>query len=114
MSLRFFFQAEDGIRDPLVTGVQTCALPIYPRFCISRAGRASRRRTDDSLVAWERSNARHVTLSSAAKRPCAPADLVDGEAVFAQNDFAWRGRAEALDAQQVTRVADIAVPPLPR
>src|SRR5438105_9076507 len=25
----FFFQAEDGIRDPLVTGVQTCALPIF-------------------------------------------------------------------------------------
>src|SRR5947208_8894356 len=25
---RFFFQAEDGIRDDLVTGVQTCALPI--------------------------------------------------------------------------------------
>src|SRR2546425_4378407 len=27
--LFFFFQAEDGIRDKLVTGVQTCALPIY-------------------------------------------------------------------------------------
>src|SRR5690606_40484967 len=26
---RFFFQAEDGIRDFHVTGVQTCALPIY-------------------------------------------------------------------------------------
>src|SRR5229473_6471481 len=26
----FFFQAEDGIRDKLVTGVQTCALPILP------------------------------------------------------------------------------------
>src|SRR5207249_8768211 len=26
--LRFFFQAEDGIRDRNVTGVQTCALPI--------------------------------------------------------------------------------------
>src|SRR5258708_19787997 len=26
----FFFQAEDGIRDDLVTGVQTCALPILP------------------------------------------------------------------------------------
>src|SRR5437016_9871703 len=26
----FFFQAEDGIRDWSVTGVQTCALPIYP------------------------------------------------------------------------------------
>src|SRR5256884_2141497 len=25
---RFFFQAEDGIRDVAVTGVQTCALPI--------------------------------------------------------------------------------------
>src|SRR5688500_20323853 len=25
----FFFQAEDGIRDYKVTGVQTCALPIY-------------------------------------------------------------------------------------
>src|SRR5690625_7439604 len=27
-SMRFFFQAEDGIRDGHVTGVQTCALPI--------------------------------------------------------------------------------------
>src|SRR5690625_6893296 len=26
----FFFQAEDGIRDGHVTGVQTCALPICP------------------------------------------------------------------------------------
>src|SRR5580692_7874877 len=31
----FFFQAEDGIRDLTVTGVQTCALPI-----LSRAGHA--------------------------------------------------------------------------
>src|SRR2546425_11788127 len=28
----FFFQAEDGIRDKLVTGVQTCALPILATF----------------------------------------------------------------------------------
>src|SRR5947207_15322544 len=27
--LFFFFQAEDGIRDHCVTGVQTCALPIF-------------------------------------------------------------------------------------
>src|SRR5207248_8174805 len=32
----FFFQAEDGIRDRTVTGVQTCALPICRR--IARAG----------------------------------------------------------------------------
>src|SRR5437016_8460628 len=29
----FFFQAEDGIRDWSVTGVQTCALPIYVARC---------------------------------------------------------------------------------
>src|SRR5437868_15350221 len=29
MRVLFFFQAEDGIRDRNVTGVQTCALPIY-------------------------------------------------------------------------------------
>src|SRR5687767_12506335 len=34
----FFFQAEDGIRDKLVTGVQTCALPIWRR---SRRGVAT-------------------------------------------------------------------------
>src|SRR5207245_6590761 len=31
-SLIFFFQAEDGIRDATVTGVQTCALPICLLF----------------------------------------------------------------------------------
>src|SRR2546430_3494656 len=30
--LFFFFQAEDGIRDLTVTGVQTCALPIFLRM----------------------------------------------------------------------------------
>src|SRR5205807_4205990 len=30
----FFFQAEDGIRDYKVTGVQTCALPICQTSCI--------------------------------------------------------------------------------
>src|SRR5437763_1059469 len=43
--LVFFFQAEDGIRDTSVTGVQTCALPIwspcpswraFPRFAATR------------------------------------------------------------------------------
>src|SRR6266540_343723 len=35
----FFFQAEDGIRDRDVTGVQTCALPIWPstRCSVSRS-----------------------------------------------------------------------------
>src|SRR5205085_5137113 len=35
----FFFQAEDGIRYLTVTGVQTCALPIWPRFEYANVGR---------------------------------------------------------------------------
>src|SRR5687767_1224357 len=39
----FFFQAEDGIRDKLVTGVQTCALPIFePRRVEPREHRHAR------------------------------------------------------------------------
>src|SRR2546430_10755601 len=52
----FFFQAEDGIRDLTVTGVQTCALPISPkrlvtwrRAIIARA--AGLRRDDTGVVA---------------------------------------------------------------
>src|SRR5687768_17792355 len=42
----FFFQAEDGIRDVAVTGVQTCALPISAELRELRAGdeRAQQRR----------------------------------------------------------------------
>src|SRR5207249_6020753 len=46
----FFFQAEDGIRDRNVTGVQTCALPISlimlspSRIVTTRRGSGSRRR----------------------------------------------------------------------
>ena len=41
--VNFFFQAEDGIRDIGVTGVQTCALPIYERskFQLRNLGRAA-------------------------------------------------------------------------
>src|SRR5437762_5174637 len=39
----FFFQAEDGIRDTSVTGVQTCALPIYRRCAGPRPATARSR-----------------------------------------------------------------------
>src|SRR5207245_6289838 len=44
----FFFQAEDGIRDATVTGVQTCALPISRLGHFNRL-RQHRRATDDEL-----------------------------------------------------------------
>src|SRR2546430_13210763 len=45
----FFFQAEDGIRDLTVTGVQTCALPISPR-----RWRAPKRLGPSSSHRWRR------------------------------------------------------------
>src|ERR1022692_230184 len=41
--LFFFFQAEDGIRDYKVTGVQMCALPIYIPACPPGAAFSARR-----------------------------------------------------------------------
>src|SRR5205807_4026129 len=41
MLLYFFFQAEDGIRDYKVTGVQTCALPIFLTHSVNEGIRAS-------------------------------------------------------------------------
>src|SRR5256886_9176320 len=54
--LSFFFQAEDGIRDLTVTGVQTCALPIYVD--------QNRLLLDDAKTVWEEvgSGGEHVTL----------------------------------------------------
>src|SRR5256885_13110964 len=46
LSMCFFFQAEDGIRDYKVTGVQTCALPISST--IARDVTA-RKRTQEAL-----------------------------------------------------------------
>src|SRR2546427_6181600 len=45
MTFFFFFQAEDGIRDLTVTGVQTCALPICLRL-LSRGIERLRALTD--------------------------------------------------------------------
>src|SRR5205823_12175653 len=41
INLYFLFQAEDGIRDKLVTGVQTCALPILSAIIFSTRGRSA-------------------------------------------------------------------------
>src|SRR5437870_11241693 len=60
----FFFQAEDGIRDGHVTGVQTCALPIYGILPVARAvagrcvyglrGRSLRGRSGIAIFVWVR------------------------------------------------------------
>src|SRR5437879_3184324 len=56
----FFFQAEDGIRDTSVTGVQTCALPISPPTRRDRTGVARRR--------WSAPRGRPGRTPAAARR----------------------------------------------
>src|SRR2546430_12576221 len=58
MSNIFFFQAEDGIRDLTVTGVQTCALPISPMSC--RAIRMASRSAAATARAGVRQPARPI------------------------------------------------------
>src|SRR5438552_18202419 len=64
---RFFFQAEDGIRDDLVTGVQTCALPIWSnphpptKASVFRVGRTPAQAAQaDSIFTNGRSEERRV------------------------------------------------------
>src|SRR5207249_5758466 len=45
----FFFQAEDGIRDRNVTGVQTCALPIYALIAKEAAQQVQFNLTDKGI-----------------------------------------------------------------
>src|SRR5699024_11354803 len=49
-----FFQAEDGIRDRNVTGVQTCALPIYGKKVLLAAGDTFRAGAIEQLEEWAR------------------------------------------------------------
>src|SRR5690348_17646670 len=59
----FFFQAEDGIRDGRVTGVQTCALPILPAGVVSL-----------NRLTWT-SNAMCATGDTMVSRPRNPSPL---------------------------------------
>src|SRR5258707_8181781 len=53
IKIHFFFQAEDGIRDIGVTGVQTCALPIWIHFVVLMGGQLrfgmQRTASDDAI-----------------------------------------------------------------
>src|SRR5690606_39795244 len=78
----FFFQAEDGIRDFHVTGVQTCALPISPENGVCRLASSPANR-----VPVQRTGATDAT---------APARLPCGRAVSTS-----RGRRSRTEERRV-------------
>src|SRR5437764_6818587 len=67
--LPLFFQAEDGIRDTSVTGVQTCALPIYCRR------ESTRRREDTKIGPMKPHTAAAERRQARCSRSCASASI---------------------------------------
>src|SRR5207244_10569155 len=81
----FFFQAEDGIRDDLVTGVQTCALPIFLDF--RPIGRLSHREKE---TRWRDAGIRRDSCGLTG-RP----GMADGVKMFS-----WAGFGSVSDAKR--------------
>src|SRR5206468_6519802 len=97
----FFFQAEDGIRDLIVTGVQTCALPISLGKC--RKTRAIR--SGDSLFCerglWRRVNRECVDEQLQSRRIAAIRVTRHTPSIFRRSNSASRrsqiGRASCRE-----------------
>src|SRR5229473_6765078 len=97
----FFFQAEDGIRDKLVTGVQTCALPILGE-------ETGLRRRAESLAgllvvgeAGRHGGERDRKIGAVAG---ADADGAEGAGLRTEID-AWRHRIVVVAEQIVEKIA---------
>src|SRR2546430_4030332 len=103
----FFFQAEDGIRDLTVTGVQTCALPICRRWgaCSPPARVPPRCRRDPDAAAPPRRPARRA--SSAARR--ARARRAGGRAAPRANAATRSWRAALPPGGELRQEAHVAV-----
>src|SRR5258708_18934305 len=87
----FFFQAEDGIRDDLVTGVQTCALPILAASC-ARRKRAAATNFIARVICWvffteriRRRKSRSVAMLRCCDPLCVSGYLGDSHVFRCQN-----------------------------
>src|SRR5436305_14374405 len=97
----FFFQAEDGIRDADVTGVQTCALPIWRVFTRQRllewetaaeaeAG-VAKRTPVDAYLNWM------PVIAKIGRASCRERGSVsEGGAALTKKKIEWRGAAREL------------------
>src|SRR5207244_6884039 len=92
----FFFQAEDGIRDDLVTGVQTCALPISAPTAQHRFGMRMARAAEGAALAR---GGRRRTHTPAVRRGLVPrmasaAASTDGTSKIGRASWRERGWME--------------------
>src|SRR5690606_39701218 len=107
----FFFQAEDGIRDFHVTGVQTCALPISPSWLAPATGRGTaegdRRRggADAWRMAGPVCRGRGVAGSDVRQRHAADRGRIDGGRRGAWTAAARRTPAHPLEGFRSRRLA---------
>src|SRR3989441_12469597 len=99
----FFFQAEDGIRDKLVTGVQTCALPIcacrrenWEALLCARLGACGAGRHCRNRRLVYSAGGRHKFASAAA--PPHPLQIVDANCScgVVASSVAWFGHVRSL------------------
>src|SRR6266404_7259825 len=91
----FFFQAEDGIRDKLVTGVQTCALPIFTGWPIATMLRGRFVVRGGKLVG-SKSDGRHVSRGKPCRlRTTVMVGVWFGDAVRPRSDHRMRPAATA-------------------
>src|SRR3989441_323320 len=101
----FFFQAEDGIRDKLVTGVQTCALPISPgcrpprcrSAASTRCSRSRRSPSGSTTSSWRAGRA------SGDERDLFPGPMSRGYLLVRVD-----GKAYGLPLARVLEVGDLA------
>src|SRR5205085_7885615 len=91
----FFFQAEDGIRDLTVTGVQTCALPIFTPACAASSGTSD---VSGGLVCLEVNTQPGMTETSLVPELAAHAGVTFDELVrWMVEDASQIGRASCRE-----------------
>src|SRR6266852_6720752 len=95
----FFFQAEDGIRDATVTGVQTCALPISCGPLGGRPARTARRHASWREVGtWPSPQAASRSSTSTA-RSAKPRSLIARSRTCSSTDGESAARSESRNAR---------------
>src|SRR2546428_10411073 len=104
----FFFQAEDGIRDLIVTGVQTCALPISSRLPAFRCEPAVLHQGDTLHLIMPRAHGGELGVYTPSGRFLYVVPFQAGSAL-PQN----RGRSFAYQPSWTLRVASATASPSP-